>query len=403
MERITSFDPRQHMKVANTEWLVMLQLALIWYSGCLRHKVIEQILQQKIIEFNMSSERMLPLDYYSLGYCISHSQCQWVLTLGGIDEEKASLLGAGARTKAEPRGRVVGLHGSGEISTSCINMLLNKWRSILHLHQLCALRATCVLISWQDLSTLRVLELLVDHTKGMLNTLLPYLSLESLTIHVPFSILSPDECVAIADHVTSTTILKELCISAKICDVEPITAALEKHQSLQLERLELEHACKFTVDAGALLTQFIKNTTTLQYLTLKGCKFVAHILLVLARAIHQNSTLQTKLFEDVHIILRHDIEAQYSAQLLAEYPDMTRSIHIKNVRDAGAVAIAEALHGNSTLTLLDLSNNCISGAGVAIAEVLKNNSTLTSLNLSDNKICDTEAVAIVGPSITTLL
>ena len=56
-----------------------------------------------------------------------------------------------------------------------------------------------------------------------------------------------------------------------------------------------------------------------------------------------------------------------------------------SISDAGAVALAQALHHNSTLTKLVLSNNSISAAGaVALAQALHHNSTLTWLNLSGN-------------------
>ena len=56
-----------------------------------------------------------------------------------------------------------------------------------------------------------------------------------------------------------------------------------------------------------------------------------------------------------------------------------------SISDAGAVALAQALHHNSTLKVLDLSNNSISDAGaVAIAQALHHNPTLERLDLSDN-------------------
>ena len=64
-----------------------------WLFEAQSDYVIEHVLGQKTIEFELSSG-MLPLDYYSLGYCISHSQCQWVLELGkeGIDKTGAKML-----------------------------------------------------------------------------------------------------------------------------------------------------------------------------------------------------------------------------------------------------------------------------------------------------------------------
>ena len=284
-----------------------------WLFEAQSDDVIEHVLGQKTIEFGLSS-KMLPLDYYSLGYCLSHSQCQWVLGLGKkIGEDEVRMLAAGAGTRSEPRGRVTGLKRKQteriysqmkeksllSLSGKCLSMLFTEWKSILCLHQLSMeLLARCDQITWPDLSALRVLELEIKgHTKRKLETLLPGLSLESLTVLRSRN----EECVAIGNHITSTTTLKELCIlSSDISEekgVEAITAALASNQSLPLERLEFkcEYTFQFTATAGDSLAQFITNTTTLKYLSIKKCTFSAQALLVLARAIHRNSILQTKI------------------------------------------------------------------------------------------------------------
>lgn len=51
--------------------------------------------------------------------------------------------------------------------------------------------------------------------------------------------------------------------------------------------------------------------------------------------------------------------------------------------DSGAVAVARALEGNSTIVKLDLSNNQIMYMGaLAISKALRKNSTVTEVNLS---------------------
>eukprot|EP00984_Skeletonema_dohrnii_P008654 scaffold3211_cov91-Skeletonema_dohrnii-CCMP3373.AAC.7 len=60
----------------------------------------------------------------------------------------------------------------------------------------------------------------------------------------------------------------------------------------------------------------------------------------------------------------------------------------------GAIALAEALKENTTLTALKLENNFIDNEGaIALAEALKENTTLTSLNLEYNEIGDEGAFA----------
>ena len=319
-----------------------------WLFEAQSDDVLEHVLGQKTIEFDLSSE-MLPMDYFCLGYCISHSQCQWVFGLikSTVSEKKVRMIAAGARTG--PGGRIVGLrifqrhYITTESNQSLMrvaksyNVVFTLLKSLVCQQQLSVeLPVSCDQITWPDLSALQQLELIISgKTNWKLNTLLHHLSLESLivapAINIPSELVHED-CVAIGDHITSTTSLKELCISSNTTcissdkGVEAITAALASNQSLPLERLELECECTFTATAGDSLAQFITNTTTLKYLSIKRCTFSAHALLVLARAIHHNSILQTKNVEEFSLTVNGDSEVKDLVQLLVKYPDQDRSL-----------------------------------------------------------------------------
>ena len=91
-----------------------------------------------------------------------------------------------------------------------LNMLLTEWKGILHFHELhVALRQplACDTIVWPELFTLRVLTL--NNIDWRLDTLLPHLSLESLTLtlnNYSESVTLGDEgYVAIGNHITATT------------------------------------------------------------------------------------------------------------------------------------------------------------------------------------------------------
>ena len=262
----------------------------------------------------------------------------------------------------------------------------------------------CNRISWPNLSALRVLEFnnMITgpyyYRERKFQTLLTQLSLESLTIN--FLFCSDRDCAAIGNHVMSTTSLKELCISSHWSRnrMEYITAALANNQSLPLERLVFKYAGTFTATAGDSLAQFITNTTTLKSISIKACTFSAHALLVLARALHHNSILETKNVDEFWLTVNGDIDAKGLAQLQVEYPDLVK--HVVDLTNnsgscAGAVALAQGLHHNSTPTELKMSNNSISDAGaVAVAQALHHNFTSTGLYLSNNGISDAGAVAL---------
>ena len=280
-----------------------------WMFEAQSSDVITLALEKKTVEFSFA-HYMLPLDYYCLGYCIAHSQCQWVVL---IDEEQVSLgieevgmLVAGVNITQQPSGRVVGLRVE-QYEDEALNMLFREWKSVLHLHELSLTpSAPCDSTMWPNLPALRVLRLEVsDETTLRLDTLLPHLSLESLTIHVN---LVYEDCVAIADYITSVACLKELCfvsndkhyVTINDKGLEAITKALADNQSLPLERLEFTFKSTFTDNAAEYLAQFISNTNSLQYLRIgQWCTFSVHGLLALARAIHDNSTLQEKSLKDL--------------------------------------------------------------------------------------------------------
>ena len=312
-----------------------------WMFEAQSEDVIKSLLASKTKSVSLSNKTMLPLDYYSLGYCIAHSQCQWVLSLDWeVGEEEVRMFVVGANTRQEASGRVVGLRGGWDdeeemdeewddfytISAEGLNMLFTQWRSVLHLHELhLRLPVPCDGIAWPDLSGLRVLHLEIwGYINWRLDSLLPYLSLESLAI-LPCNdkgYLLFEDCDAIGLHIKSKTCLKKLCVRGPISEgVEVISKALAHNRSLPLERLTLVCSDTFTDTAADCLAQFITSTTTLQHLT----------------------------------------------------------IRYKHLNDAGAVAIAQALHHNYTLKVLVLSKNSISDAeAVALAHDIRSSITTIS-------------------------
>ena len=76
-----------------------------WMFEAHSSDVITSLLERKAVDIHITPDEMLPLDYYSLGYCIAHSQCQWLLGLVVIGEEEVRMLVAGANTRQETSGR----------------------------------------------------------------------------------------------------------------------------------------------------------------------------------------------------------------------------------------------------------------------------------------------------------
>ena len=231
---------------------------------------------------------------------------------------------------------------------------------------------------------------------------------------------------SLAQFTTRSTTLQylKLCI-AEFEDVDPFSKAMNDNTALPLKSLEIDCKCIFTTNTTRSLAQFITRSTTLQYLRLCSVTFSAQDLIELAEAIHHSSSLLEKKLEKLlfHVECSEDVASL--KHMFNGHPDMQDSIDWENIpitknnameasvitlalehiryldlrnnciSDAGAVALAQALHHNSTLEWLLLSNNSISDAGaVALAQALHHNSTLVRLDLSNNSISDTGAVAL---------
>jgi len=91
-----------------------------------------------------------------------------------------------------------------------------------------------------------------------------------------------------------------------------------------------------------------------------------------------------------------DAEAIAIAEALKVNQSVTTAdLSRNNIGDAGATAIAEALKANQYITTVDLSYNNIGYAGaIAIAEVLKMNHPIVKMSLNYNKIKSEGATAI---------
>ena len=82
-----------------------------WMFEAQSDDVNEKLIGTGLIKFNIFSHyrSWQAMDYYSLGYCIVHSQCQWMLDLTFITKEKAEMLVAGTSDGPIGRSRVIGL------------------------------------------------------------------------------------------------------------------------------------------------------------------------------------------------------------------------------------------------------------------------------------------------------
>ena len=469
-----------------------------WLFEAQNSELIQSLFHNHTASFTFT-RGMLPLEHYSVGYCIAHSHSKWSLTFDEhTEEEKLHILVSGAKT------------GDGDYRVAVkmtpenMNILVNGFSS--HVEELYYLKIpdNGNSLFLPPLSTLLILELQVDNNKSAFNIScgLSFSSLEALIISSSCegTTLGAKTCKAIGKLLSSTTSLKKFCLSLNIesrgysahvssngmevitkglsdnialplkcldidckCtftttvtrslvqfitrstslqyfkihidtfkDVDIFAKGLSDNIALPLKSLDIDCKCTFTTTVARSLVQFITRNTTLQYIRICHVTFSAQGLIELTEALHHSSRLQEKKLEKLTFRVECSEDVVNLRHMIKDHPDILKSITdwdgVTNVvcllfdeeskasivrlglgcsqdtslslgrisiGDAGAVALAQALHHNSTLKNLYLSNINISDAGaVALALALHHNSTLKLLDLSNNNINDAGAVAL---------
>ena len=468
-----------------------------WLFEAQNSELLQSLFHNHTASFTFTRE-MLPLEYYSVGYCIAQSHSKWSLTFDeDTEEEKLHMLVSGAKT-GDGDYRVAVKTTS--MTSEKINILVTGFSSNVEELYYLQIPDNGNSLSLPPLSTLHILELQVGNNESVFNIScdLSFSSLEALIISSSRkgTTLGIKTCKAIRKLLSSTTSLKEFHLCGNIRSrgysphvskngMEVITKGLSDNIALPLKSLDIDCVCTFTTTAiqhvlnviaksnglqqlkivsvkglsddinlslksldinckctftttaTRSLVQFITRTTTLQYIRICHVIFSAQGLIELTEAIHHCSRLQEKKLEELIIEkLLFCVECSEDVvnlkHMFNEYPDMRKLIDWKetakisrshkytkeintstlylalessyvtvldfsdiSINDAESDNLAQALHHNTTLERLYLSNNNISDAGaVALAQALHHNSTLDSLDLSKNNISDGGAVAL---------
>ena len=396
-----------------------------WLFEAQNPDLFQSLLHNHTAAFTFTRD-MLQLEYYSVGYCITYSQSKWLLIFeDDANVEKLSMIVSGVQAGNIHHSTRLALKTSKRMSNAKLNLLWKGFSSCIEELYLKVPES----LDLSNLSSLRILVL----TMGGISSI-SYLSvhcLESLTIiGTAYKAVSSATGKCIHEQLSASSSLKELCFENSVREtlVEEIVKDLSDKKARPLKRLEI-HGNKYA-DTFSTALRCLGKFTTLQYLRMCNVKISVQGLIAV---IHNCSSLQEKRIEGLALrfddkwsdVSTEEVRASFT-QLINDHPHMMDveeslrhltateennikalvialcsdfseiiNLHNKSISDAGAVALAQALHHNSTLEWLNLSNNSIGDAGaVALAQALHHNSTLKELNLSNNSIGDAGAVAL---------
>jgi hypothetical protein len=366
-----------------------------WLFEAQSQTAISLLLEECKVEFKAKISQMMPMDYYSLGYCISHSHCLWVLSLTGrstvLTREKIKLLANGA-VESNGVGKIVQLGDDMLVNFPRTNfdMLFAKWNSLLHLHEL---SLVAIPQAWPDLPHLLSLSIEGRVTDQDCTNLVSYLGktncLKKFSLMfrkeinaegVPTSQQLLELLEAVYHHHT----LEEKSVKEAACRLatDDDVKALSKICSLYFNSMRkalIEYIGEVTDDGTIVLAEILQHKYGSRDLDLRGSS--KNGLMSLAKALYHNSTIYV-------LNLNHNGIGDSVAVSLSQtlrHNSTLRELHLggNSIGNEGAIALAQSLHQNSTLQILDLSNNnSISDEGaVALARALLKNHSLQMLSL----------------------
>ena len=370
----TRMTPDISVSLHHTNWMFETQST----------EIIKTLLENGTVEF-VCEKGMVPLEYYCVGYCIAHSQCNWCLTFAeDMEDEKLEMFLTEINKTGGGTEHRVAVKTDQPMSSEKLNTLfaaLGPWLEELYLK----LADNGSSLSLTNLPALHILELGMC-SKSTLNISSEFSlqSLESLTINAgnASNTLGLKSCKAIGQLLSTSSTLKELYFNAarrktwgmSTEGMEAITKGMSINMALPLRSLQIECKCTFSNTAATSLALFFKNSTSLNCVRmLKNIDWKA------SRISKSDKQSDVVRFSAITTGLHYNCISHLN-------------LSSNNISDAVATDLAQALQHNSTLEKLNLSNNNISDVGATdLAQALQHNSTLKRLDLSNNNISDVGA------------
>ena len=365
-------------------------------------------------------------DIPAVGYCIVHSRCKWVLTIGrAMEEDDVKMLVDEMQVGKNTGGVIFGLRGKvyekdGSnfrgllISLEGLNVLFSA--ANVHLGELwLTLPVQCSAISWPDLSDLHVLGLHILEWKGYkLGVLLNCPTLETLVFNAydNGATLVSEDCEALANFIQNSTLLKELSFPCEkhdlevedletkhdleVEDLEAIMRAFTSNTSLQLERMDLRGLYDSSLKNLCPITEYLTAADKLLEFRIPVCDRVSSSrALQLARALGDKPHLLTQNKKCVACVVNGDSDVPLFVELLVNYAEILECQEeiditiIKNITNAGIIEFAKLFQQETTVVAVNLSYHDIGEDGAkALAEALSTNTNLKRLFIYSSKLGD---------------
>ena len=354
---------------------------------------------------------LLPFDSYVLGYCITHSSCDWELGLYKCKLESVETFLNALNLQQDQfplssNGHIKQMKFRGS-DPAALHLLLTNIPQMTVFHNLTHLSLLdCKLMS-------KTCDRLCEHT-DLLQHLL-YLDLYNnpigrgsavnlITSLTKFSTIRElklvktgigfEDCKALSELLASSNYVEVVNIRSNNLSpdsIEMIVDGLSRNTSLEVLVMGLS---SFSSENVLSLASVLRVNTRLKELDIAGCNIQSSDSVHLAKALEENTATQLQTLRLSGNPIGSAGAVAFAGMLATNKNLANLSMRRCSIGGEGAVCLAVGLEKNSTVKYLELSN--IEGEGaLAFSSMLKRNQCLKTLWLEDDSVGVEDALNLI--------
>ena len=336
---------------------------------------ISSVLGSECACFHHDCGSVLPFDLYVLGYCISHSRCDWKLEFHNCKLESIEIflraLNLQDQCRLPSTGQIKGMWLRKSEPTA-IHFLIDKmpqmqvFRNLTHLDFMKSdlTSEMCNLLSTHTdlLRHLEYLYLRVNMTIGrggavnLITSLIKFSTIRELNLYVTG--IGFEDCKALNKLLASSENIEMLNISKNKLSSDSIQLIVNGlSHNTSLEKLYMSHS-NFSSENVFDLASVLRMNTRLKELDIGNCGIQSSDSVHLAKALEENTTTNLLV-----MVLSYNSIGSEGAHAFAGMLNRNQSLKRLRLDDAsigveGALGLIESLRHNATLEKLVLSKKC---------------------------------------------
>ena len=395
--------------------LIELEI-LHWLFESQDPSAITSVLGSDCVCFSCECYDTLPFDWYVLGYCITHSNCDWKLELKHCEPIFVEIFLRALTLQQDlcllpPTGKIKGmwlknfkglfLQWLQCLDLTAIHLLLDNMPQMLVFNNLTHLglidgvltSETCNLLSkhtdlLQHLEHLNLVDNRTIGRGGLVNLITSLTKFSTIReLYLAYTGIGFEDCKALSELLASSEYIEVLGIGFNNLtsnSIQLIFDGLSHNTSLEtLNMIESNFSSENTLHLASVL----RVNTKLMELSIGGCNIQSNDSVHLAKALEENTTTQLQTLELSSNSVGTEGAVAFTDMLALNKSLTSLYMDSCSIGRKGAVCLAKAMEKNSTVSEFSIGYNLIGSEGaVAFASTLKKNQFLKILELNDDNV-----------------